>query len=57
MSSKYEEPELTAYGPVHSLTGALGTDSQSDQSDKPNQFPPDGGSSDVCNNDDPDSVC
>jgi hypothetical protein len=57
MKSKYHEPTLTDYGPVENLTGALGPSGQQDQSDFPEQFPPDGGSGDVCDNQDPDSVC
>jgi hypothetical protein len=56
MKSKYQEPTLTDYGPVHSLTGALGSADREDQSEFPNEFPPDGGSKDVCGNESSD-IC
>lgn len=57
MKRFYERPKVKAFGPLQALTGALGTSSNEDQSDFPEQFPPDGGSIDVCDNQDPDGVC
>lgn len=57
MKKHYSIPELVEFGAVAELTAAIGSDSQDDQSDFPQQFPPDNGSFDVCNNNDPNSTC
>ena len=57
MSKFYSAPELTKFGTVASMTAAIGGDAMDDQSDYPQQFTEDGGSYDVCNNDDPNSTC
>jgi len=53
----YTSPEFVEFGTVAKLTAAIGASSREDQSDFPQQFPPDTGSFDVCNNNDPASVC
>lgn len=53
----YIKPRLNKIGTVAALTAALGSGSQADQSEWPQMFPPNGGSFDVCINDDPDEVC
>lgn len=57
MKKHYKSPELVEYGTVADLTAAIGSSSEADQSDYPQQFPPATGSFDICDNDDPDSVC
>jgi hypothetical protein len=57
MKKHYQAPELLPYGTIETLTAAVGPSSQQDQSDFPQQFPPDGGSFDVCDNNNPNSVC
>jgi hypothetical protein len=57
MKKQYSSPEIVEFGTVASLTAAIGSSSRDDQSDFPNEFPPDTGSGDVCFNDNPDSVC
>ena len=57
MKKPYASPMLSVYGSVAQLTAALGGSAQQDQSDYPEQFPPDGGSFDVCNNNDPNTTC
>ena len=54
---EYEAPELVEFGTVAELTAAIGASSDEDQSDYPQEFPPNGGSYDVCNNENPTSVC
>ncbi len=53
----YEAPAVQEFGTVAGLTAAIGSSSDTDQSDFPQQFPPDGGSFDVCDNDDTTGVC
>jgi hypothetical protein len=53
----YTSPEVTVYGSIQSLTSAIGSASRTDQSEFPEQFPPDGGSFDVCDNNDDTGVC
>lgn len=53
----YEAPVLVEFGTVAELTAAIGASSDVDQSDYPQQFPPNTGSFDVCNNEDPNSRC
>jgi hypothetical protein len=53
----YTSPKCVEFGTVVDLTAAIGASSREDQSDFPEQFPPDGGSYDVCHNTDPSSVC
>lgn len=53
----YTSPDFVEFGTVAELTAAIGSSSREDQSDFPQQFPPDGGSFDVCNNNDPTTVC
>ena len=53
----YVKPKLGKIGTVASLTAALGSGSQADQSEWPQLFPPNGGSFDLCHNDDPDETC
>ena len=53
----YEAPAMQEFGTVASLTAAIGSSSDTDQSDFPQQFPPDGGSFDVCDNNDERTVC
>ena len=53
----YEAPTLVDFGTVAELTAAIGSSSDEDQSDYPQEFPPNGGSYDVCNNENPTSVC
>lgn len=57
MKENYVAPQVTSYGSIHALTGAIGGASINDQSDYPEQFPPDNGSYDVCNNSDPNTTC
>ena len=57
MKKEYVSPEFIEFGTVASLTAAIGSSSQEDQSEFPEQFPPDGGSFDVCDNDDSSGVC
>lgn len=57
MKTPYESPELTTYGSVADITSAVGGGDDSDQSDYPQQFPPGTGSFDVCDNENPNSVC
>jgi len=57
MKKEYVAPEFVEFGTVASLTAAIGSSSQEDQSEFPEQFPPDGGSFDVCDNDDTSGVC
>ena len=47
----YEATAMQEFGTVAGLTAAIGSSSDEDQSEFPQQFPPDGGSFDVCNND------
>lgn len=53
----YTSPKCIEFGTVVELTAAIGASSREDQSDFPQQFPPDTGSFDVCNNNDPTTVC
>ena len=53
----YAKPKLDKIGTVASLTAALGSGSQADQSEWPLMFPPNGGSFDVCQNNNPDTTC
>ena len=57
MKKHYAMPELVEFGTVAELTAAIGASSDTDQSDYPEEFPPDGGSFDVCDNENPNSVC
>jgi hypothetical protein len=57
MKKQYQAPELLSYGTIEMITAAIGPSSQVDQSDYPAQFPPDGGSFDVCDNDNPNTIC
>lgn len=52
----YAAPAVQEFGTVADLTAAIGSSSSEDQSEYPQQFPPDGGSFDVCNNDSQD-IC
>jgi len=53
----YAAPAIHEFGTVADLTAAIGSSSKEDQSDFPQQFPPDGGSFDVCNNDEVLTIC
>ena len=57
MQKPYAKPELVDFGTIAELTAAIGASSDEDQSDYPVAFPPNGGSYDVCHNDDKTSVC
>ena len=57
MKKSYEAPTLLDFGTVADLTAAVGSSTQEDQSEFPEQFPPDGGSFDICDNDDTAGVC
>lgn len=57
MKKHYAMPELVEFGTVAELTAAIGSSSQEDQSEFPEEFPPDGGSFDVCSNDENAEVC
>ena len=57
MKKHYAAPELVEYGTVADLTAAIGSSSEADQSDYPQQFPPATGSFDVCNNDNVATTC
>jgi hypothetical protein len=57
MKKLYEAPTLLDFGTVADLTAAVGSSSQEDQSEFPEQFPPDTGSFDICDNDDSTGVC
>jgi len=53
----YIVPGVIDFGTVADLTAAIGSSSQEDQSEFPEQFPPDGGSYDVCDNDSNTGIC
>jgi len=55
--NNYTTPELVPLGSIESLTAALGSSSAADQSDFPEEFPPDTGSFDICDNENPNSEC
>jgi hypothetical protein len=57
MKNRYQKPEVVLYGTVETLTTAIGSSDKTDQSDFPQQFPPDGGCFDVCENNNPNSIC
>lgn len=57
MKFTYSPPVVTNIGSVGALTAAIGSSSNDDQSDFPQQFPPGTGSFDVCNNNTQDTVC
>jgi hypothetical protein len=57
MKNDYQKPELVPYGTVETLTAAIGNSASADQSDYPQQFPPDGGCFDVCDNNNPNTMC
>lgn len=56
MKKHYTSPELAEFGTVVALTAAIGSSSNDDQSDFPQEFPPGTGSYDVCNNE-TETVC
>lgn len=53
----YDAPTVAELGTVAELTAAIGSSSRTDQSEFPQQFPPDHGSYDICVNDDPRERC
>ena len=53
----YISPKCVEFGTIADLTAAIGSSSREDQSEFPEQFPPDGGSFDVCHNSNPSDVC
>jgi hypothetical protein len=53
----YEAPAMQEFGTVAGLTAAIGSSSNTDQSEFPEQFPADGGSFDICVNDGDDEIC
>lgn len=57
MKKRYNTPSVSDFGSITELTAAIGSSSQEDQSEFPEQFPPDGGSFDVCDNDNEAGVC
>lgn len=57
VNKPYAAPELTELGTIAEVTSAIGAASHEDQSEFPEQFPPDHGSHDVCHNDDPNDMC
>ena len=56
-TKKYHPPALLDLGKVAEITAAIGSSSNEDQSEFPQQFPADHGSFDVCINDDPRERC
>ena len=53
----YVAPAVEEFGTVADLTAAIGSSSREDQSEFPEQFPPDQGSFDVCDNTNRGGVC
>ena len=57
MKKKYVTPSIEDLGSIATMTAAIGASAREDQSEFPEQFPPDGGSFDVCENNDPTEIC
>lgn len=57
MKKPYRNPKLTNLGTLVELTAALGGGGAEDQSEYPQQFPPDTGSYDICRNNDSGQIC